>query len=175
MDELILTVRTLLSEFSNKINAVAYLFDKPRIASVVKDDILLEYRFGSRDEEASFFFVCPLNIENLYFKIYPKGKLSFFVDLEKMSDIRDYAVFVSEFDKSKQYLTSMFNDYEYKGILNDNLGKWSIHYEKNTLLVRLKKGVYPLFGTKVTVDDLISGYKVISETKKVIEYYNRKI
>lgn len=175
MDEIILAVRELFTDFSNEINGITFLFDKPRVASVIKDDILLEYQFGSREEETCFLFACPLNIEELMFKVYPKGKFAVFVDLEKMKDIRDYTVFIFEYDKSKQYLTALFNDYEYKSILNEYLGKWSIHYEKNTLVVRLKKGISPLFGTKVTVNDLLMGYKVILETKKVLEYFNRKI
>lgn len=170
-------VYEFFKEFAEKIDGYLIASLDYLIVRVIKDDIIIEYQFGNRDTTPSFVLSTPLELNNVFFEIYKKKILNLEVDLIKYRDIKDYSVFIPSYKNEKTMLLMdrIFNDFEYKAILEKYLKKWAIQYKYNTLCIGLDRSIDPIIQKKISIEELYDVYHLIKETKEVLLYYNKKI
>lgn len=166
-------IKELFQVFADEIQGVCLFNKKHEVAKVMKDDVLLEFHFGSRDEAQSFLFLTPIQLRNSNF--YFKKKKELLTLDTQIKTITSCAVYTeTQDDNTIHLLETIFNDIEYISYM-EKLGRWKVECFDNTLMIRLKKSANPIIGQAMTCEELAQIYEFLKETKKTIEFYINRV
>ena len=179
MDELDLELNKLFVEVAELIGGFSLVRLNPRVALVVKEDVVLEYKLSNdmkgKYESSCYVFSCPIATGSIEFSIYNKQKKKIYMDMERENNINDFSVYTG-CDNSSNLINCLFKDTDFKGYLVKYLENCNLSIHNNVLSLKINESLLSnLIGKKVCAKKVVEAYTLLLEARKAIEFYYKKI